>query len=797
MKKYASVISLLLVGFAIYWGFQTSMPIYESDATVSDTLFSTDRALEHVKAISQKPHAVGFPAHQEVRGYIVSELQKMGLETEIQEGYSLSGRANLSRARNILAKIKGSETGSTDLELSRPENDKMEDPAGIRRPKGKALLLLSHYDSSPHSSLGASDAGSGVATILEGVRAFLASGRRPKNDIIILFTDAEELGLNGARLFVNRHPWAREVGLVLNFEARGSGGPSYAFIETNRGNQNLLKEFVRANPKYPMANSLYYSIYKLLPNDTDLTVFREDRDIDGFNFAFIDDHFDYHTAQDSYERLDRNTLAHQGSYLMPLLEHFSNADLGGLKSLNDQVYFNIPFFGMVFYPFDWIWPLFWVAIIAFLVFLVLGIRKKSLKIRGILVGFAPMLITLATNGIVGYYAWPLLKKAYPQYQDILHGFPYNGHTYIAAFVLLSLAVCFGGYYRFRKVPVADLLVGPLVLWLTLCALLSIYLQGAAFFIVPVLAFLASWYITLHQKKPHSYLMVVLALPALWLFSPFIQGFVVGLGLKMLVAATLLTTLSFFLLLPIFGYYKNKKSLAYLGLLLFFGCFLAAHFDSGFDETQAKPSSLVYLLDEDAKTAQWGTYDRVLTEWNASFFRNDGMDAEGKKMTSSEKDAASDASAVLSSKYGLDFHQKNKAPLKNIKGPKIEKLLDTVLADQRQLKLRIVPQRNANRLEVFTDGTEVLEASVNGLPISPYFLNGRKNKRLLTHYISENDSTEISLSIEKNGPLKIICYEASNDLLSHPLFEVAERPREEIPMPFVLNDAVVTIRTLQY
>ena len=36
----------------------------------------------------------------------------------------------------------------------------------------KALVLLSHYDSNPHSSLGASDAGSGVVTILEGVRAF-------------------------------------------------------------------------------------------------------------------------------------------------------------------------------------------------------------------------------------------------------------------------------------------------------------------------------------------------------------------------------------------------------------------------------------------------------------------------------------------------------------------------------------------------------------------------------------------------------------------------------------------------
>jgi len=98
---------------------------------------------------------------------------------------------------------------------------------------------MSHYDSAPHSaSYGASDAGSGVVTVLESVRAYLASGAKPKNDIIICFTDSEELGLDGASLFVNEHPWAKEVALALNFEARGSGGPSNMIVETNGGNAN-------------------------------------------------------------------------------------------------------------------------------------------------------------------------------------------------------------------------------------------------------------------------------------------------------------------------------------------------------------------------------------------------------------------------------------------------------------------------------------------------------------------------------------------------------------------------------
>ena len=212
--------------------------------------------------------------------YLVNEFKKLGLEVEIQEQVAINKKWRAAaNTKNIVAKIKGTE-------------------------KGKALLLLSHYDSNPHSSLGASDAGSGVVVILEGVRAFLANNKPPKNDIIICITDAEELGLLGANAFVNHHPWAKNVGIVLNFEARGSGGPSNMIVETNSGNKNLINAFMEADVKFPVASSLMYSIYKMLPNDTDSTVLRQGGDIDGFFFAFIDDHFDYHTANDNFENLD-------------------------------------------------------------------------------------------------------------------------------------------------------------------------------------------------------------------------------------------------------------------------------------------------------------------------------------------------------------------------------------------------------------------------------------------------------------------------------------------------------------
>ena len=489
--NFSRTLCLFLALYAAYYSISSLMPSYSTDLKKADEEFAVDRALKHVKNLSLEPHGVGFPGHQRAAAYIIGELKSMGLVTSIQEGYTCGDWGNLSKAKNIMAKIPGSQPG-------------------------KALLLMSHYDSSPHSSFGASDAGSGVATILEGVRAFLAQNTVPKNDIIVLITDAEELGLNGAKLFVKEHGWAPQVGLVLNFEARGSGGPSYMLMETNRGNANLITEFSKAHPKFPVANSLAYSIYKMLPNDTDLTVFREDGDIEGFNFAFIDDHFDYHTALDNYERLDRESLAHQGSYLMPLLSHFADADLTNLKSLNDKVYFNMPFFNVVSYPFEWIWIIYGLAILAFIALLVLGFQQEVLLPKEVLKGFLPLLITLGINALFGYFSWSALSWWYPGYQDMLHGFTYNGHSYIFACSFFALGICFFVYNRYKKINTPNLLVAPLLLWLVLCGLLSHYLAGASFFVVPVFGLLVAHCLySLNRRNPaRTYY-------SFWHFLPFL------------------------------------------------------------------------------------------------------------------------------------------------------------------------------------------------------------------------------------------------------------------------------------
>mgnify|MGYP000729700593 CR=1 FL=1 len=766
MKRFQALISLFLIIGLIYISFYSLMPHSGAPATISKTEFSTERALIPLKEISKAPHYIGTKEHARVREYLLNQLQNLGLETEVQEGFVLNTKwKSLDKSKNIIAKIKGSQNG-------------------------KALLLLSHYDSALTPSFGASDAGSGVVTILESIRAYLASGKTPKNDIIILFTDAEEVGLDGARLFVNRHPWAKNVGLTLNFEARGSGGPSNMIVETNGGNKNLIQAFIDAKVKYPTASSLMYSIYKMLPNDTDSTVFREDGDIDGFFFAFIDDHYDYHTANDTFENLDRKTLQHQGEYLLPLIHHFAEIDLSTLKSKEDYVYINFPIFKMISFPFSWAIPMVIIAIVLFIALLLFGIKKGKLSGMSIAKSFIPFLMSLICCGLIGFYGWKLILVIYPEYHEIQHGFTYNGHTYIAFFVLLSLGLLLYIYHRFSKnLNVASLLIAPLTIWIIINLLVAIYLKGAAFFILPLFFGLFSLWILIRQEFPNLILMTLLSVFAIFLFAPHIQFFPVGLGLKMLVASTIFTALLFGLLLPIIGFYKMKKTLSIIFFLLAMGFFISAHFTSDFSSERQKPNSLVFYQDADFGNSYWATYDKVLDDWTKKYLGKIPEDASNYIEHSS------------GSKYCNGYTFAMNTPKKEI--PLFEVLLekDTIINENRKVSFTIFPNRNVNQISMYVnDGIVFNSLEFNGQTMPLNEMSSKesikiKSKELLRYYVSDKDSLQINYSVLKGTLVNFTILEYSYDLLENPYFSMDLRAENMMPKPFVVTDAVVVKKTI--
>ena len=756
-KNYTSLNTMIVLLALLFGVFYVMMPQHYDTTEAPLSEFSTTRALTIVKEISAKPHFVGSQNHQVVADYLVKELKGLGLETSIQEGFTMTEKGTLVYSKNILARIKGSANT-------------------------KALLLLSHYDSAPHSfSFGASDDASGVATILESVRAFLHSKAKHKNDIIILFSDAEELGLNGAALFVTQHHWAKEVGLALNLEARGSSGPSYMLMETNQGNAKMVDAFADGKVKYPVSNSLMYSIYKMLPNDTDLTVFRENGKIQGFNFAFIDSHFNYHTMQDTYNHLDPNTLAHQGTYLFPLLKHFSNTDLTNLNSTEEKVYFSMPF-SFLKYPFSWILPMLSIAIALVFAFSFIGLGKQLLRMDEIIRGFLLLFGSLFVSGVVTYVFWKLLLGFYPQYNDILQGFTYNGHDYIYGFVSLTMAICFLFYQKeSKRNSEMSQMIAPLIVWLLINIAIFIKLQGAGFLIIPVLSSTLMLVYYVFTQKSNRLLNIVLALPTLVIIAPFIQMFPIGLGLKILFGSSILTVLVFTLLLPIFGSFTQKRLWASVFFLVAIGFFVKAHQSSGYVYEKAKPNSLVYLLNGDSNKAYWATYDTNLDEWTKSYLGEHPKD--GKPLNTNK----------LYSKYGSEFTFMAEAPLKKIAKPTIEFVRDSTVGNLRYLKIVITPNRNVNRYDIFAnEKLTITNLKANGVKAIDLKSNiiSQKSEKLLSYYVIDNIPLSLEFTIPSNQKLDMNLVESSFDLMTNPMFRMVKRRNWMIPTPFVLTDAVV-------
>ena len=764
MKRNSIISLILLIGLA-YFSFYSQMPSQGTSLNTPETEFSTERALIPLKEISKAPHYIGTAEIGRVREFLIQSLKDLDLSPETQKGYILNQRrGRMTQPVNITARIKGTKPG-------------------------KSLLIFSHYDSALTPSFGASDAGSGVVTILEVLRAYKASGKQPKNDIIILFTDGEEVGLNGAKLFVRSHPWAKDVGLALNFEARGSGGPSSMIVETNQGNKNLIEGFIKANPKFPVASSLLYSIYKMLPNDTDSTILRAEGDIDGLFFAFIDDHFDYHTAGDNFERLDRNSLQHQGSYLLPLLHYFADADLTAIKSDQDYVYTDFPFLKMIAYPFSWILPTTFLATCLFIGLVFLGFKKRQLKFKHIIKGFIPFLLAVFTAILLGVFGWNAILKIYPHYQEIAHGFTYNGYAYIAFFVSLTLGLVFYLYHKFSsQISTVNLYVAPLFTWLIINILLALYLKGAAYFIIPFYFALVSFWFLLNDKKISPFIYLGLAIPAVFLFSPLIKMFPVGLGLKMIAISTLFTALLFGLLVPLFSFHKNNKLFSKVFSFLAICLFVYTHLTSGFNEDRKKPNSLIYYQDHPAKKAYWLTYDIVLDDWTKTYLGEEPQQPNALMET------------AASSKYNSGYSHAAKAPIKTIPHYQMHLTKDTLVGDGlKTISFKLIPEKKADVLRLFVNSEVSFNTlSFNGVPAN----DGAEkldftstNNRLLTFYVSDLDSLEVNYTLPKEQHPSFTLLEYSFNLMDNPWITVKKRTNDMMPKPFVFNDAIVVKQKL--
>jgi hypothetical protein len=544
-----ALLFLLIIFFALLAVNLQRSPAAVPAAGASATEFSSGRAMQHLQIIASEPHPLGSPAEARVRQYILEQLAALGLHAEVQ---------NNTVVNNIIARLGG--TGH-----------------------GPAVLVVAHYDTVAPSP-GAGDDGAAVAAMLEAARA-LEAGPALKNDVIFLFTDGEEPGQLGAKAFVVNHPWKRDVKLALNFDARGDSGPALMF-ETSNHNGWLVRQFALAAPS-PVANSLMYDIYKLLPHDTDFTVFKEEG-LSGLNFACIDGDAFYHTAQDTLARVDERTVQHEGSYALALARHFGNADLNRVSEEEDAVYFNLFGTHLVVYSAKLVLPLTALAALLLAGLLAFGLKRKRLSIAGIGTGFAAFFLSMAGVMITATVIWQITGslRLGANWNDA--GVPFHVGLFIAGFAALATALTTAVFLLFRsRINGSNLMAGGLCWWLMLLVLSSIYLPGGSYlFLWPLLLSLPAFALMLKrsgvgpQLTMKRYVVAALcAIACVVLLAPMINLMAMALTLVFVGPVMMLVPLLCGLLIPqLDGVLAARRWLVpCVALLAGIGCLVVAHF----------------------------------------------------------------------------------------------------------------------------------------------------------------------------------------------------------------------------
>jgi hypothetical protein len=298
--------------------------------------FSAGNVKEHIFVISREPHSIEHPLERgKVRDYLSRELESMGIEPSYYPYDSVKVRNRPGEYISICnVYAKAEPLDRTDCSF---------------------ILLVAHMDSRFRNkvkgkyvySFGAADDGYGLGVILESVRVAMLYRDRWKQGIKILFTDSEELNLDGMRMAIKYNPEIFDnVGLVINIEARGVKGPALLF-ETSPGNKNLIRLY--KNARYPSAYSITASAYSKMPNFTDFTLLRDS--LPGLNFSVIDNLNYYHTDKDCFSNISLSSLDHYGMQITPLIEEYLTSDQyaspSALKCSDNQIYFTLPLFGII------------------------------------------------------------------------------------------------------------------------------------------------------------------------------------------------------------------------------------------------------------------------------------------------------------------------------------------------------------------------------------------------------------------------------------------------------------------
>ena len=265
-----------------------SVPAVDSTALLGD-----------IRTLSSPEFAgrlTGTPGSRLAQQYITRRFQELGLKPfgasyAMPFGFTDTRRkvtTTYTDALNLVGHIRGS---------AHPE---------------RIMVVSAHYDhlgvQKGLAYLGADDNASGVAAML-AVAAYFRQ-HPPRNTIVFAAFDSEELGLRGAKAFVDKPPFPiKNVALNLNFDMVSRNAKNEIYAAGTRYTPSLkalvAKAAAGSTVKVTMGHD---SKLAGAPPDDDWTGSSDHAAFHNAGIPFlyfgVEDHADYHKPGDTFEKID-------------------------------------------------------------------------------------------------------------------------------------------------------------------------------------------------------------------------------------------------------------------------------------------------------------------------------------------------------------------------------------------------------------------------------------------------------------------------------------------------------------
>jgi hypothetical protein len=776
LPRLAGPLAFAVLGFVAFAAIVAERPprVVAADAPAEE--FSAARAMRDVRVIAQRPHPTGSADNLRVRYYLLARLRELGLDARIER--SIVARRNragpdvIATVHNVVGRLRGS------------------------APEG-AVMLVAHYDSVT-TGPGAGDDAAGVAAILEAARA-LRAGPAPRDDVIVLLTDGEELGLMGAQAYVEAHAPADKVKAVLNFEARGNAGPVTMF-EASRPNSWLISRLADRAP-YPRASSFAGAIYERTPHDTDFSVFLR-AGLAGMNFAAIGCLPCYHTRLDEPANLDPRTLQHHGSYALALARNLADAEAPGTPS-GDSVYFTIG--SVVFHYSDALAvPIAALVAVLLVVMLIANWRAARVRWSGVLLGFFAFFAAGAlavAEAWLGWHAmaWVAGERVLPS------GTTYGGTWFALSFIAFISATLWALYARLgRLADYVSVGAGVLIAWTLGMIAASMRIAGASYLVTWPLFFAilamgqgAAERAGAEDPWRRMSRAVIACAPGIAVLVPTLVYAVDGTLLFALFAA-LIVALMAALVAPYVEFLSAGRpsvvaaTLAFAAVLLF-GAGLRS---STFGPSAPRPDSIFYHFDASSRAAGFVSLDERPDHWTAQFLKFNPragsiaklLGADPATVAAVTRGTAGNPASALRALGGQRTIEAD-APVLELAAPTFEIVSDRVEQDARVVRARIRSGRGAPVvLMVVGPGVEVRRVVVAGR--SPP--GGPSDGWAGWFWSAPREGFELALVVGMQEPFTVTITDISFGLPRFPGRSFSPRPADVMPTPFTYVDSTTQV-----